>query len=160
MVNVQGGTTEIVYQSYRRVRAGNIFLTGIEINGINPWMEVTYPVPATRETDVAAPNGELLVSWGYSRDAIFLSWEEQIFNVYFGTSPDELDSVAIEAEETEFLFTGKSTEILSQYPLLHRSNFLIGLESGRTYYWRVDTQWNWEPWVPFFHGRTLEFTVA
>lgn len=109
IIDIRGGTAEVVYRSYRTVRSGNIFFTGFEINGINPYYEIAYPSPANREENVPASNGEVLASWDVSRDDLG-GGDYQSYNVYFGLAPDELESVALGQIETEFLFSGESLD--------------------------------------------------
>lgn len=103
-VNVVGGFLEVVFDPYA---PGNIFFTGFEINGVPPWDSTAYPSPANRETDVAAPDGELVASWAPDRDAP--NWGRD-FKIYFGPSRDGLQLVATQ-QDYEVTFSGKSSNI-------------------------------------------------
>ncbi|KAH8174968.1 hypothetical protein LIA77_06387 [Sarocladium implicatum] len=136
VVTFTGGSAEIVFRPYAGGNGGNIYLAGFEIDGVNPWDSIAYPSPANREGDVAASNGEVLATWVAGREA--LNWPRD-YRVYFGASADELELVATQ-QTREFLFTG--------------------LESGKTYYWRVDLKYTWESDGAWDTGRILEFTLA
>jgi hypothetical protein len=103
-ISTVGETAVITYTSYATVRSGNLWLTGIEVNAVNAWPEITYPYPAHREENIVAVNGEVTATWGLERDNIPDDYE--LYTIYFGTSPDSLERLSFEQRPLEFVFTG------------------------------------------------------
>lgn len=62
--------------------------------------QITFPTPSHRDERVESEDGDsATASWRAVESA-------SSYNVYLGTSPTELESVALEIAETEATFTG------------------------------------------------------
>ncbi|KAK0391430.1 hypothetical protein NLU13_0930 [Sarocladium strictum] len=124
-----GDETEVVYSP----RGGNVYLNGFEIDSESMGRQIRFPKPAHRDEQVAAPSGVVSASWKRT-----LNVDGDEFDVYIGTSPDDMRLVGSRVHEPEFNLTG--------------------LAAGRTYYWRVDVYDTW--WNEALSGRTLTFTTV
>lgn len=80
-------------------------MTGFEINGISAYNEISYPTPFNHQKGVVAEQGEVTALWKVSRDDL---GETQFYNIYFGASPDKLESVSLGGTTTSFVFKGLS----------------------------------------------------
>ncbi|KAF2127759.1 polysaccharide lyase family 1 protein [Dothidotthia symphoricarpi CBS 119687] len=129
---VEGQAIEIVFAPDSS-GDGRVFLNGFQIDSPNVEDQISFPEPAHQNERIeVSGDGEKSVraSWkaAQARDAVY--------NVYLGTSPTTLKTVATSLSET--------------------STTLQGLNSMDSFYWRVDVITNNKTSI----GRTWTFRVA
>ncbi|PSN61884.1 family 1 polysaccharide lyase [Corynespora cassiicola Philippines] len=118
---------------------GRAFFNGFEVDGYAAEHRISFPSPAHRNERVEVQgNGTAVpVSWRAA------TVEGATYNVYIGTTPEELKSAALDLAETSTTFTG--------------------LNTLDTYYWRVDVVSGNETYtgrVFTFRGAQLAFPGA
>ena len=92
-----GETVKIVYRP-----GGNIYLNGFEIDSESVGRQIRFPQPKHRDRHVQIVDGAITASWLPTFDV-----DGGTYNVYFGTSPDELENLAMELFEPEITFSGE-----------------------------------------------------
>lgn len=109
----QGEAVEVVYTP-DAAGDGRAFLNGFEVDGPAMEDQISFPTPAYRDERVVPIENttDIPVSWRAAKVA------GATYNVYLGTSPSELKSVATGLSEPSTLFNDVNTQA--------------------TYYWRVD----------------------
>lgn len=145
-----GGTVQVVY----RPTGGNMYLNGFEIDSESQGRQIRYPLPQHRDDSVEAEDDAVAASWQPTFNV-----DGGTYNVYFGTSPDELEKLVMDLYDPEITFSGKwplCLVFLWEFPRFNHN--LVGLSSGTTYYWRVDVTETFYGDVYF--GRVWTFTVA
>lgn len=107
----EGKAVEIVYTPDQG-GDGRVFLNGFEIDTPSVENQVSFPVPEHRDERVQVSNGSVAASWRAA------SVDGASYNIYLGTSPSALHSVATGLTGTSSQFGGVNTRDI--------------------FYWRVD----------------------
>ena len=110
---VQGETVEILYTP-DTAGDGRVFLNGFEIDGPSLENQISFPTPIHRDERVVPDENstDVSASWGAAKAT------GATYNVYLGTSPIELKSVATDLSQPKMTLQDVNTQ--------------------ETYYWRID----------------------
>lgn len=124
-----------------------MFINGLEIDGPDLAHQISFPSPAHRDERVEPADGDsITATWRAAESATS-------YNVYLGTSPSELESVALEVTDTETTLSGENNPGHQKMPdNLHEK----GLNTLDTFYWRVDVVMDGETYI----GRTWLLRLA
>ncbi|KAJ4350448.1 uncharacterized protein N0V89_009069 [Didymosphaeria variabile] len=137
--NVASSTTAVAIVYTPSGGDGRVFLNGIEIDGPSLVQQISFPSPANKdEWNDFEGTSSLAASWRAPSGELAPS-----YNVYVGTKPTSLESVA----------TGIDTT----------STTLTGLNTMDTFYWRVDVVAGNSTYIGrvyMFRGRQLAFPGA
>lgn len=110
---------------------GRAFLNGFEIDSPSMANQISFPSPEHRFERVELEDGATTASWHAAPTNASVR-----YNVYLGTSPTKLTSVAEGLKETSVEFTGETFDL--PVTLAQLTCVQPGLNVFDTYYWRVD----------------------
>lgn len=79
-----------------------VYLNGFEVDGPGIGQQIRFPTPENKNERIQGDGGSVAASWGASSNV-----EGATYDVYLGTSPDELESVATGLTEPQTTLEGK-----------------------------------------------------